>query len=205
MTLEINTFEDIFEIVSKLDKGSRQKLYVGFNGTEVAIIRTDNLCPGDFKVVLKPPRKPEFPPTHLRLLIDLYLKKISDEQKARPVFLAFERIHKGERISKVVKELRSQNLTFSMELDPSDITVFYGALLLAEQEWNYGPRGCRKTRFDTARELLMRFIRWVAKCDYGDIDEIITSAVLITHGSGYEKSKVLRTIEKYKDQLNEGG
>jgi len=182
---------DVFRIVSELEpavvtvsdkgnrrvkaEGGRKVLYVGSNGTEVIVVRTDRICEGDFKVVLKPPGRREFAPTHVRLFFDLYLKKISDEQKARKVFLAFERVNKGEDVEKVIAELKG--LTFSMELDPVDVTLFYGFLLMAEQDWNYGPQGCRSSNLNPPREFLMRFIRWLAQCDYGDIDRIITTAV----------------------------
>ncbi len=181
---------DIFKIVEKLEpaeiketqktrkvakEGGRTVLYHGSNGTEVIIVRTDKLCPGDFKVVLKPKNQKEFAPTHVRLFFDLYLKRISNEELAKKVFLAFERINNGEDISKVVSSL--SGLAFEMELDPADVTVFYGSLLMAEQDWNYGPRGCRESKLDPPREFLMRFIRWLAQCEYGDIDRIITTAV----------------------------
>ncbi|WP_054839463.1 hypothetical protein [Thermococcus sp. JCM 11816] len=156
-------------------EGGKTVLYKGSNGTEVIIVRTDKLCVGDFKVVLKPKNQKEFAPTHVRLFFDLYLKRISNEELARKVFLAFERINNGEDINKVASSL--SNLKFNMELDPADVTVFYGSLLMSEQDWNYGTQGCRESKLDPPREFLMRFIRWLAQCDYGDIDRIITTAV----------------------------
>ena len=182
--------DDVFDIVQKLrpaeiketkktrrviKEGGRRLLYSGSNGTKVYIVRTDKICLGDFKVVLQPEGRKEFAPTHVRLLFDLYLKRISDEEKAKSVFLAFERINRGEDINEVINGIRDIN--FSMELDPPDVTVFYGALLMAEQDWNYGKKGCRESKLDPPREFLMRFIRWVAQSEYGDIDKIITTAV----------------------------
>ena len=91
------------------------------------------------------------------------------------MFLAFERINHGEDIEEVLNDVR--NITFSMELDPPDVTVFYGSLLMAEQDWNYGSRGCKESRLDPPREFLMRFIRWITQSEYGNIDKIITTAV----------------------------
>lgn len=158
-----------------IKEGGRALLYSGSNGTKIYIVRTDRICPGDFKVVLQPEGRKEFAPTHVRLLFDLYLKRISDEKHARAVFLAFERINHGEDINDVIHSIG--NINFSMELDPPDVTVFYGALLMAEQDWNYGEKGCRESKLDPPREFLMRFIRWVAQSEYGDIDKIITTAV----------------------------
>ncbi|MDV3104014.1 hypothetical protein [Thermococcus waiotapuensis] len=182
--------DDIFEIVQNLKpaeiketqktrrvikEGGRALLYSGSNGTKVYVVRTDRICPGDFKVVLQPKGRKEFAPTHVRLFFDLYLKRISDEKHAKIVFLAFERINHGEDINKVLGDVRG--VTFSMELDPSDVSVFYGSLLMAEQDWNYGSLGCKESKLDPPREFLMRFIRWIAQSDYGDIDKIITTAV----------------------------
>ncbi|ASI99433.1 hypothetical protein [Thermococcus celer] len=182
--------DDVFEIVQDLrpaeiketkrgrrvlGEGGRALLYSGSNGTKVYIVRTDRICPGDFKVVLQPEGKKEFAPTHVRLFFDLYLKRISDEEQANSIFLAFERINHGEDINKVVEDIKG--ITFPMELDPSDITIFYGSLLMAEQDWNYSDRGCKESKLDPPREFLMRFIRWIAQSEYGDIDRIITTAV----------------------------
>ena len=160
-----------------LKEGGQKLLYTGSNATEVYIVRTDKLCPGDFKVVLKPKNGKEFAPTHVRLFFDLYLKRISNEELAKRVFIAFERVNDGEDISGVIADLNLKELRFPMELDPADVTLFYGSLLMAEQDWNYGPNGCRKSKLDPPREFLMRFIRWIAQCDYGDIDRVITTAV----------------------------
>ncbi|NPB03993.1 MAG: hypothetical protein GXO39_06225 [Thermotogae bacterium] len=160
-----------------LKEGGRKLLYTGFNGTEIYVVRTDKLCPGDFKVILKPQNGKEFAPTHVRLFFDLYLKRISDEKLAKKVFLAFEKVNVGEDIEEVTKEFDLHKLRFPMELDPADITLFYGSLLMAEQDWNYGSNGCRKSKLEPPREFLMRFIRWIAQCDYGDIDRVITTAV----------------------------
>lgn len=160
-----------------LKEGGRKLLYTGFNGTEIYVARTDKLCPGDFKVILKPQNGKEFAPTHVRLFFDLYLKRISDEKPAKKVFLAFEKVNIGEDIDEVIKKFGLSKLRFPMELDPANVTLFYGSLLMAEQDWNYGPNGCRESKLELPREFLMRFIRWIAQCDYGDIDRVITTAV----------------------------
>ncbi|KPU62372.1 hypothetical protein EP1X_09170 [Thermococcus sp. EP1] len=207
--------EDVFDIVQSLEaaevkitakgirkvirEGGRRLMYTGSNGTEVYIIRTDKICPGDFKVVLKPKDKKEFAPTHIRLFFDLYLKKISDWENAKKLFFAFEKVNRGVDIEEALKEIK--NLKFPMELDPSDVTLFYGFLLLAEQEWNYGKQGCRESRMNPAREFLMRFIRWLALSDYGDIDKVVTMAVRNKPPkSGFEKPLEELLREKSEDK-----
>lgn len=200
--------EDVFDIVQSLEPaeikitgnrkrivrdGGRRLMYTGTNGTKVYIVRTDYICPGDFRVVLKPKDKGEFAPTHVRLFFDLYLKKISNWEHAKILFFAFEEVNRGSDIEISIEKVK--NLNFPMELDPSDVTLYYGFLLLAEQEWNYGPRGCRKSNMNPAREFLMQYIRWLALSDYGEIDQVVTSAVRNRPPrSGFEKplDKLLR-------------
>ena len=57
--------------------GERLVVYVSRDGTEVTATRTDRICTHDFAVGLKIPNRAEFCPTHVRLLFDLYLKRIS--------------------------------------------------------------------------------------------------------------------------------
>ena len=116
--------DDVFEIVKKLRPAEIKKtkktrkiikergrilLYSGSNGTKVYIVRTDKICPGDFKVVLQPEVRKEFAPAHVRLFFDLYLKRISNEKNARRVFLAFERINHGEDIEEVLNDVMEYN------------------------------------------------------------------------------------------------
>ena len=48
--------------------------------TIVSATRTDRICPRDFAVGLKIPGRDEFYPTRIRLLFDLYLKRLSNFQ-----------------------------------------------------------------------------------------------------------------------------
>lgn len=54
--------------------------------------------------------------------------------------------------------------------------LYYSQLLMAEQDFNYGPDGCKRSNFDPPRGFLMSFIRGVASGD-NEIDRIITAAV----------------------------
>lgn len=157
-----------------LDPKERMVVYVGKNGTEITATRTDKICPHDFRVGLLIPGRYEFYPTHVRLLFDLYLKRTSDEEKAQKLFLAFEDVYDGKDPEKIVIELG--DLPFKMQLDDADVNIFYGQLLMIEQEFNYGPKGCKQGKVQPPREFLMRFIRWIASGEE-EIDKIITNAV----------------------------
>lgn len=151
------------------------------------------------------PGRQEFFPTHVRLLIDLYLKRLSDKEEAHNLFLAFEKVYGGEDPQIISKQLNKTR--YRMQLDDVDVNLYYGQLLMIEQEFNYIPREklesclvkvikrnkqgketvvevkiCGEVKemkvsdLNPAREFLMRFIRWI---DSGEeeVDKIITNAV----------------------------
>jgi len=162
------------EVLWNLNSGERKEIYKGKNGTIVFVIRTDKICPHDFAVGLKIPGKEEFRPTHIRLLFDLYLKRISNEKDAQELFTLLEKVYNGEDPEILASE--ALQLSFPMQLDGPDVNLYYAQLLMIEQDFNYGPRGCKKSRFDPPRTFLMGFIRWVASGEI-DIDKIIFCAV----------------------------
>jgi hypothetical protein len=162
------------EILWNLNSGERKEIYKGKNGTIVFVIRTDKICPHDFAVGLKIPDKEEFRPTHIRLLFDLYLKRISNEKDAQELFTLLEKVFNGEDPEILASE--ALQLSFPMQLDDPDVNLYYAQLLMIEQDFNYGPRGCKKSKFDPPRTFLMGFIRWIASGEI-DIDKIIFCAV----------------------------
>jgi hypothetical protein len=58
-------------------------VYVSRSETQITATRTDKVCPHDFAVGLIIPGRSEFYPTHIRLLFDLYLKRLSSIGNAR--------------------------------------------------------------------------------------------------------------------------
>jgi transcription termination factor NusB len=116
----------------------------------------------------------EFRPTHVRLLFDLYLKRVSNPEDAKKMFGALDFVYDGKD-PLLVKEKLHQ-LDFPMQLDEADTTLYYAQLLMLEQEFNYGPRGCKQGKVQPPREFLMRFIRWVASNE-SQIDDVISTAV----------------------------
>jgi hypothetical protein len=158
----------------ELKLGERLVVYVSRDGTEVTATRTDKICPHDFGVGLKIPNRAEFRPTHVRLLFDLYLKRVSNMEDAKKMFGALDLVYEGEDPLQVNERL--QQLRFPMQLDEVDTTLYYTQLLMIEQEFNYGPRGCKQGKVQPPREFLMRFIRWIASND-SQIDDVISTAV----------------------------
>jgi hypothetical protein len=160
-------------VLRNLKTRERIEIYKGNSGTIVSATRTDKICPHDFKVGLKIPGRDEFYPTHIRLLFDLYLKRISNEEDACKLFFILEKVYEGDDPENSASQ--SLELTFPMQLDDPDVNLYYTQLLMIEQDFNYGPQGCKKGKVQPPREFLMRFIRWVASGE--EIDKIIFCAV----------------------------
>ncbi|MEM2909717.1 MAG: hypothetical protein QXO01_01430 [Nitrososphaerota archaeon] len=165
---------DASKILRSLQLGQRVEMYRGVRGTIVSATRTDKICPHDFAVGLKTPGRDEFYPTHIRLLFDLYLKRLSNEKESHQLFCKLEKVYDGDDPELLAPEVLK--LGFPMKLDDSDINLYYAQLLMIEQDFNYGPQGCKKSRLNPPREFLMRFIRWVASGDE-EVDKIIFCAV----------------------------
>lgn len=157
-----------------LEPGEHAVVYASADGTQITAKRTDKICPHDFAVGLVIPGRAEFYPTHVRLLFDLYLKRLSNPVDAKRMFGAIDLVYSEEdpvTVSDKVGKLR-----FPMQLDESDTSLYYAQLLMIEQEFNYGPQGCKQGKVQPPREFLMRFIRWIASAET-EIDNIITAAV----------------------------
>ena len=166
--------EEVYSELRTLEKGEHRVVYQGKRGTKITATRTDKICPHDFVVGLIIPSREEFFPTHVRLLFDLYLKRLSNKEGAEDLFIILERVFDGEDPEKLFSNVL--NLKFPMQLDDPDVNLYYSQLLMTEQDFNYGPDGCKRSNFDLPRGFLMGFIRWVASGD-NEIDKIITAAV----------------------------
>jgi len=189
-----------------LKKNESMHVYKTDNAKVIAT-RTDKNSPKDFGVGLVLGEKPEFRPTHVRLLFDLHLKRRSEPEKSKKLFHALEKVYEGEDPEKLA--LKLGNITFNMQLDSAEVNLYYAQLLMIEQDFNYVPKEeldkylvkyvTKKIRgkdvevpvvkiagedmekkvsnLNPPRDFLMRFIRWTAKSELEDIDDIITQAV----------------------------
>lgn len=151
----------------------RRVMYKLASGIEVTATRTDRISENDFAVGLNITGRPEFYPTHVRLLIDLHLKSTSNEKGALKILAALESVYEGDDPLLLVEKVSS--LTFPMQLDGPDVNLLYAQLLMIEQDFNYGP-GKKASSFDPPRGFLMAFIRWVMSGE-DQIDKVITAAV----------------------------
>lgn len=166
--------KEAVEKLRALNPAERWVVYSGQSGTSVTATRTGKLSEHDYAVGLVIPGRPEFYPTHVRLLFDLYIKRVSNESDAHVVFCALERVFDGDDPTMLVADVGPCN--FPMQLDDAEVNLYYTQLLMIEQDFNYGPAAPRTSRLDPPREFLMRFIRWVASRE-DEIDRIITGAV----------------------------
>ena len=161
-------------MLGRLQVGERRVVYTSPNGVQVIATQTGKFSPHDFAVGLVIPRRPEFYPTHVRLLFDYYLKRLSELQQAQKLFEAVERVYEGNDPEGLAQDVGA--LTFPMQLDEAIVNLVYTQLLMIEQDFNFGPEGTKKSKYDPPRGFLMSFIRWVASGE-NEIDRVITAAV----------------------------
>lgn len=161
------------ESLKKLKLSEHRVIYTGAHETEVIVKHTAKLSPKDFAVGLIIPGQEEFYPTHVRLLIDLFIKRESNAEGAYKLGLLFEKVFSGEDPEALAKDALKDS--FRMQFDDPDINLYYAQLLMIEQDINYGPGMERQSKMNPPREYLMRFIRWVLSGD-STIDRIIFAA-----------------------------
>ena len=156
-----------------LSKGEHKVIYESNNNIKVTVIRTGKFSEHDYAVGLIIPEQPEFYPTHIRLLIDLYIKQESNLEGSRKLFKILEEVYNGKDPRLYIEGLRK--IEFPMHLDEAEVNLYIAQLLMIEQDFNFGPGAPRTSKLDPPREYLMRFIRWVAAGDT-QIDRIIFAA-----------------------------
>ena len=160
--------------LGRLQPGERRIMYTSPKGIQVTATQTGKFSPHDYAVGLVIPGRPEFYPTHVRLLFDYYLKRLGEPQQAQKLFEAVEKVYEGNAPEELAQDVGT--LTFPMQLDEAIVNLIYTQLLMIEQDFNFGPEGTKESKYDPPRGFLMNFIRWVASGE-DEIDKIITNAV----------------------------
>jgi hypothetical protein len=173
---------------------------------QVTATRTDKNSPMDFGVGLVL-RNKEFRPTHVRLLFDLHLKRRSDPDKSEKLFYALEKVYEGEDPEKLASDLKSIHFRMQLDSAETNLHYAQLLMVeqdfnyIPEKEINrYVVRYVTKkvrgreievpvvkivgkemekkvSNLNPPRDFLMRFIRWTAKGELENIDDIITCAV----------------------------
>jgi hypothetical protein len=163
----------IAEVLRKLAKGEHKVIYISKKGVKVTATQTGKFSEHDYAVGLIIQNQNEFYPTHIRLLIDLYIKRESNLEGSKRLFKSLEEVYNGKGPENHVEDLRKIN--FPMQLDEAEVNLYLAQLLMIEQDFNFGPGAPRTSKMNPPREYLMRFIRWVAAGDT-QIDRIIFAA-----------------------------
>jgi hypothetical protein len=172
--------EKLKDVVYKLDLEERKTIYSMKDGTEIFVYRpkkpsstlkhSDYEPSKNFQIFLHFPDKKEFRPNHLRLLLDLYLKRESDKTKSNIHFNSLEDIYLGEDPLSFKDEI--ENLEFRMQLDNAMLNLCYGQLFMVEQDINWAER---KTECKPPRSYLMGYIRMIHSGGK-EIDRLLWSA-----------------------------
>lgn len=158
----------------ELGIGEKRVIYTSPRGVQVTTTQTGKFSPHDFAVGLILPGRPEFCPTHVRLLFDYYLKRISEPRQALTLFKNVQYVYEGADPEELATDVG--RLVFPMQLDEAAVSLVYTQLLMIEQDFNFGGEGSKRSKFSPPRGYLMCFIHWVASGE-DEIDKIITSAV----------------------------
>lgn len=157
----------------KLNKAEHKVVYTSKAGVKVTVKQTGKFSANDYAVGLIIRNEEEFNPTHIRLLIDLYIKRESNPAGAKKLFKVLEEVYNGADPISYAEEL--EKIDFPMKLDESETNLYVAQLLMIEQDFNFGPGAPKTSKLDPPREYLMRFLRWIAAGDT-QIDRIIFAA-----------------------------
>lgn len=172
-----------------LKETKRAVIYTSKKRVQVTVTHTAKHSDDDYAVGLVIPGLEEFRPTHIRLLIDFYIKRESNLLGARELHKYLESVYSGEDPVSFSDAL--EKIQFPMHLDEGETNLYISQLLFIEQDFNFGPGAPKTSKMDPPREYLMRFFRWVASGD-SQIDRIIFAAA----GRKYPAP------EKYSETLN---
>lgn len=173
---------ELLKVLLKIEPDKQKTIYETPAGVKITATKTQKISTEDVGVGLIIPGRNEFFPTHVRLLVDLYLKRISgSKENVKKLEECFERVYQGEDPERM-KEIN--NLKFRLQLDEPLANLYYTQLLMAEQAINYsegakpGRRGkpIKPSKYSPPYTFLMGFIRWALSDDV-EIDRLITAAV----------------------------
>lgn len=171
-------FETAKAKIEKLEIGKSETMYKFDDGIELYVHRPEKLGRSlkreyalhkNFQIFMKKPKEKEFKPNHLRILINLHLKKISDPKKADIIFDILERIYHGDDPLLHKKDL--ELIDFRMSLDSALVDVCLAQLFMCEQEICY-----TDGKVKPPRAYLMGYIRLVRSGEV-EIDKVLWNSI----------------------------
>lgn len=148
-------------------------IYKSKSGVQITVTHTAKHSDDDYAVGLIIPGQEEFKPTHIRLLIDYYIKRESNNAGSMKLHNCLESVYRGEDPINFSDSF--EKIQFPMHLDEAEVNLYISQLLFIEQDFNFGPGAPKASKMDPPREYLMRFFRWVNSGD-NQIDRIIFAA-----------------------------
>ena len=172
-------YKELLEVVNKLKIGESKNIY-RINNTDLWIHRPKKLrrslkskdkydIKTNFQIFIRGEDGKAFRPNHLRILIDLHLKLISNSTLSERLFSILEDIYNGKDPLEFKEELNK--MEFKMQLDSALVNVCCVQLFMAEQDINY-----TKGKIQPPRSFLMGYIRFV-KSKRENIDKILWSSI----------------------------
>ncbi|MEW6592921.1 MAG: hypothetical protein AB1305_04510 [Candidatus Hadarchaeota archaeon] len=172
-------FESLKKQVVKVKLGERKTIYKIDENTEIFVNKplkvpaklkqSQRYDPkNNFQIGLKKSGKKEFLPNHLRILIDLQLKKEDNPKKAEILFDAIENIYNGADTTKYKANL--YKLKFNREIENSFTDLCLAQLFMLEQDINYG-----FGKVQPPRAYLMGYIRMI-RLGVEEIDKLLWSS-----------------------------
>lgn len=123
----------------------------------------------DIKIWLEAPyKKKEFMPSHERVLLDLFIKRIQDEERIKKIYEIIEAIFNNKDLNDFKEEL--EKYQFEKQIDPAFINLAYLQAYMVEQEINFEGKGKYP---DKPRLYIMGYIRQAIFGKYSNMVNVI--------------------------------
>ena len=172
-------YKQLLELIKNLKIGDSKNIY-RVDNTDLWIFRPEKLgrslkskdkydIKTNFQIFMRGEDGKAFKPNHLRILLDLHLKLISNSELAEKLFSILEDIYNGKDPLEFKGEL--EKMRFKMQLDPPLVNVCCTQLFMAEQDINY-----THGKIQPPRSFLMGYIRFI-KTKQENIDKILWSSI----------------------------
>lgn len=169
-------YKQLKETILKINLGERKTIYKVDENTEIFVnkplkvpTKLKNSARYDpkknFQIGLIKKDKKEFLPNHLRIMMDLELKKREDPEKAKILFDAIEDIYDGKDPFEYKQELIKYNFKKGFEDSLTDLCLIQ--LFFAEQDLNYV-----FGKVQPPRDYLMGYIR-IIRLNIEEIDKLL--------------------------------
>ncbi|MDD5474428.1 MAG: hypothetical protein PHU34_09825 [Candidatus Methanoperedens sp.] len=170
--------EKLLEVVKNLEIGSSKDIYESIDGTMIYIKRPEKVgrnvkrkydVKTNIQIWAREPGKKEFMPNHLRILIDLELKKQVRPELKKTLLLLFDKIYYGDDPKILFESVK--DISFPKPLKPLDYDMYLAQLFIAEQGTGY----IHESKFDPKYLFFQGWVRCVLSGDL-EIDKVCWSA-----------------------------